>query len=40
MIKKDNGAENYCNKEESRLAGPFTFTRDELLPKGNKLTLR
>lgn len=39
IINKDNGAENYCMKDESRVAGPFTFTRDELL-KVNKLTLR
>jgi len=24
-VKKDNGAAEYCNKEETRLEGPWTF---------------
>ena len=25
LVKKDNGASEYCNKEETRLEGPWTF---------------
>jgi len=25
LVKKDNGAAEYCNKEETRLEGPWTF---------------
>jgi len=25
IVKKDNGSAEYCNKEETRLEGPWTF---------------
>lgn len=25
MVKKDNGCTEYCNKEETRIEGPWTF---------------
>lgn len=40
IINKDNGAEDYCMKEDSRVAGPFRLERAEYLAPKHKLTLR